>query len=45
MKYKNHQILKMKTFQADKDCAPQCSAKLSTIKKKFVLNQQIKTVH
>lgn len=39
MKYKIQQILKMKSFQADKDCAPQCSAKLSIILQIFVLKQ------
>lgn len=31
MKYKIQQILKMKTFQADEESEPRCSAKLSTI--------------
>lgn len=49
MKYKIQQILK--TFQADKECVPQCSAKLSTILQKsngydsIFLKQQIKPVH
>lgn len=31
MKYKIQQILKMKTFQADEESEPECSAKLSAI--------------
>lgn len=51
MKYKIQEILKMETFQADEESAPQYSAKHSTILQIskgydcIFLKQQIETVH